>query len=224
MPKANEQAAATPVAVKAPAKGDHVFLVDGSSYIFRAYHALPPLEPQVRRAAGQCRARLLQHAVEAAARDAAGQPADPSGDHLRQVRKDVPQRDVSRLQGAAAAGAGRSDPAIRADPRGGARLRPALPRADRLRGRRPDRDLCARGLRTRRHRHHRVVRQGPDAARHRLRHHVRHHEGPPHRHPRGDREIRRAARTRWSRCRRWPATASTTCRACPASASRPRRS
>ena len=33
-----------PVAVKAPqAKGDHVFLVDGSSYIFRAYHALPPL-------------------------------------------------------------------------------------------------------------------------------------------------------------------------------------
>jgi DNA polymerase-1 len=43
MPKANEQAAATPLAVKAPAKGDHVFLVDGSSYIFRAYHALPPL-------------------------------------------------------------------------------------------------------------------------------------------------------------------------------------
>ncbi len=29
--------------VKAPTKGDHVFLVDGSSYIFRAYHALPPL-------------------------------------------------------------------------------------------------------------------------------------------------------------------------------------
>lgn len=27
----------------APAKGDHVFLVDGSGYIFRAYHALPPL-------------------------------------------------------------------------------------------------------------------------------------------------------------------------------------
>jgi DNA polymerase-1 len=37
----------TGVAAKAPAKvpgkGDHVFLVDGSSYIFRAYHALPPL-------------------------------------------------------------------------------------------------------------------------------------------------------------------------------------
>jgi DNA polymerase-1 len=36
-------AAPKPVAAKAPAKGDHVFLVDGSSYIFRAYHALPPL-------------------------------------------------------------------------------------------------------------------------------------------------------------------------------------
>src|SRR5215813_11436395 len=36
-----------PVPAKAPTtasgKGDHVFLVDGSSYIFRAYHALPPL-------------------------------------------------------------------------------------------------------------------------------------------------------------------------------------
>jgi DNA polymerase-1 len=43
MPKTSEKAAPNPVAVKAPAKGDHVFLVDGSSYIFRAYHALPPL-------------------------------------------------------------------------------------------------------------------------------------------------------------------------------------
>ncbi|CAN5196994.1 DNA polymerase I [soil metagenome] len=30
-------------AANAPSKGDHVFLVDGSGYIFRAYHALPPL-------------------------------------------------------------------------------------------------------------------------------------------------------------------------------------
>src|SRR6202035_5490559 len=43
MPKSPQKAAAKPVPVKAPAKGDHVFLVDGSSYIFRAYHALPPL-------------------------------------------------------------------------------------------------------------------------------------------------------------------------------------
>src|SRR5262249_16697797 len=33
----------SPVAGRAAMKGDHVFLVDGSSYIFRAYHALPPL-------------------------------------------------------------------------------------------------------------------------------------------------------------------------------------
>ncbi len=30
-------------AAKTSGKGDHIFLVDGSSYIFRAYHALPPL-------------------------------------------------------------------------------------------------------------------------------------------------------------------------------------
>ena len=35
--------AATKVLNKPLKKGDHVFLVDGSSYIFRAYHALPPI-------------------------------------------------------------------------------------------------------------------------------------------------------------------------------------
>jgi DNA polymerase-1 len=48
MPKSSqnsaaEPAAAKPAAAKTPGRGDHVFLVDGSSYIFRAYHALPPL-------------------------------------------------------------------------------------------------------------------------------------------------------------------------------------
>ncbi|WOH65918.1 DNA polymerase I [Bradyrhizobium sp. BWA-3-5] len=55
MPKTAPKAAAKPAPAKVPAKdpakpaakqpgkGDHVFLVDGSSYIFRAYHALPPL-------------------------------------------------------------------------------------------------------------------------------------------------------------------------------------
>ncbi len=41
--KTSPKAAPKPVAAKALKKGDHVFLVDGSSYIFRAYHALPPL-------------------------------------------------------------------------------------------------------------------------------------------------------------------------------------
>ena len=42
MPKAPAKPA-SPAPANAPGKGDHVFLVDGSSYIFRAYHALPPL-------------------------------------------------------------------------------------------------------------------------------------------------------------------------------------
>src|SRR6267154_1883916 len=45
MAKASEKTAAPSASpVSRPVKkGDHVFLVDGSSYIFRAYHALPPL-------------------------------------------------------------------------------------------------------------------------------------------------------------------------------------
>ncbi len=44
-PKAKAASAAAPASAAARAlkKGDHLFLVDGSSYIFRAYHALPPL-------------------------------------------------------------------------------------------------------------------------------------------------------------------------------------
>jgi DNA polymerase-1 len=40
---AQTRPAASPIEARSPRKGDHVFLVDGSSYIFRAYHALPPL-------------------------------------------------------------------------------------------------------------------------------------------------------------------------------------
>ncbi|HUC48937.1 MAG TPA: DNA polymerase I [Xanthobacteraceae bacterium] len=48
-PQAGAAAKAAPAAKPAAAvgkplkKGDHLFLVDGSSYIFRAYHALPPI-------------------------------------------------------------------------------------------------------------------------------------------------------------------------------------
>ncbi|MGV1015230.1 MAG: 5'-3' exonuclease, partial [Methyloceanibacter sp.] len=42
-PKVKAEAAAPAPAGKAVARGDHVYLVDGSGYIFRAYHALPPL-------------------------------------------------------------------------------------------------------------------------------------------------------------------------------------
>ncbi len=42
-PAAAKSAAKTSPVVGSLKKGDHVFLVDGSGYIFRAYHALPPL-------------------------------------------------------------------------------------------------------------------------------------------------------------------------------------
>jgi DNA polymerase-1 len=41
--KASQKPKSTPVAAAGVKKGDHVFLVDGSGYIFRAYHALPPI-------------------------------------------------------------------------------------------------------------------------------------------------------------------------------------
>src|ERR1700684_2021642 len=45
MPAAQKssQKAPQPLAAAPLKKGDHVFLVDGSGYIFRAYHALPPI-------------------------------------------------------------------------------------------------------------------------------------------------------------------------------------
>jgi DNA polymerase I len=42
-PKKPPAAASAPSAAKPLKKGDHLFLVDGSGYIFRAYHALPPI-------------------------------------------------------------------------------------------------------------------------------------------------------------------------------------
>ena len=153
------------VRISRPKKGDHVFLVDGSGYIFRAYHALPPLTAQVGRPAGRRGARLLQHAVEAAARHEAGGRSRPisrsssTSPRRRSATRSIP---TTRRTGPTA---GRPDPAVPADARGGARLRPAVPRAGRLRGRRPHRDLCAPGRRGRRRGHHRLVRQGPDAAR-----------------------------------------------------------
>lgn len=43
MAKSSKIAEPQAIAARPAGKGDHVFLVDGSSYIFRAYHALPPL-------------------------------------------------------------------------------------------------------------------------------------------------------------------------------------
>src|SRR5246127_2510986 len=42
-PPQADKPAKRPAQAKPLKKGDHLFLVDGSSYIFRAYHALPPI-------------------------------------------------------------------------------------------------------------------------------------------------------------------------------------
>ena len=87
-------------------------------------------QPQIRRAAAQCRIRLLQHAVEASARHEAGGEAHAPCRGVRPFRAHLPHRDVSRLQGAPARPAGRFKAAIPADPRRGARLRHSLPGAE----------------------------------------------------------------------------------------------
>ena len=114
--------AAKPVPAKAPRKAAGQGLRQGRPRLpgrrlllhFPRLSRAAAAQPQIRRAAGQRRARLLQHAVEAAARHARGQPADASRHRLRQVRGHLPQQALSRLQGAPAAGARRSDSAIRA--------------------------------------------------------------------------------------------------------------
>ena len=129
-----------------PHKGDHVFLVDGSSYIFRAYFTrCPPLTRksdglQLNAVYGFCNMlwKLLRD-----------MKPEERPTHLAVVfdksEHTLPQRTLPRLQGASAGCARRPHSAVSADPRGGARLRSAVPGADRLRGRRPDRHLCARG-------------------------------------------------------------------------------
>ena len=147
----------------------------------------------VRRDAGGRGLWLLQHAVQAAGGQRLG-GADPSGRHFRRRQGHLPQRALPGLQGEPSGAAGRPDPAIRADPRRGARLRRALHRAGQLRGRRHHRHLCQAGARARRHGDHRVVRQGSDAAGRRQRDAARHHEEQAPGHSRGVREVRRGAR------------------------------
>ena len=96
-----------PDGAPATKKGDHVFLIDGSGYIFRAFHALPPLTRksdglQVNAVLGFC--NMLWKLLREMKPDE--RPTHLAVD-LRQVGEDVPQRNLSRLQGASARSAGR---------------------------------------------------------------------------------------------------------------------
>ena len=157
-----------PLTHRPVAAGDHVFLVDGSSFVFRAYFQSIRQDQKYnmrldRLPVGAVRlfcVKLFQFIREGAA----GGDADPSRHHLRQIRGLVPQGALSALQGQSQRAAGRPHSAVPADARGGARLRPHPDRAGPLRGRRPHRHLCETSRRARRRRAHRLRRQGPDAA------------------------------------------------------------
>ena len=157
--------------------GDHVFLVDGSSYIFRAYHALPPLTRKsdglpVGAVLGFCNMlwKLLRDMKPEERPTHLAVIFDKSEKTFRNEiypdykahRPPAPDDLVPQF------------PLIREAVR--AFDMPCLEQG----GFEAD-DLIATYAReaceARRHRDHRVLRQGPDAARQRLRHHVRHHEG-----------------------------------------------
>ena len=148
-------------------KGDHVFLVDGSGYIFRAYHALPPLNRksdglQVNAVLGFCNMlwKLLRD-----------MPPDNRPTHLAIIfdKSEVTFRNKLYPDYKAHRPPAPDDliPQF-------ALIREAVRAFDlpclEQGGFEAD-DLIAtyapRGRRARRHRDHRLLRQGPDAARHR---------------------------------------------------------
>ena len=161
----------------------HLYLVDGSSYIFRAYHRLPPLTNRHGHAGGRG-LWLYDDAVEARRRRCTqGRRADPHGGDPRCVGAYPPQRDVRPVQGAPAAAARRPGPAIPADPRRHPRLFDPVHRGSGAGGRRHHRLLRHRGEEGRLEGDDRQLRQGSDAADRRgcRDRHARHDERPPDR-------------------------------------------
>ena len=185
--KTRPNSAATPAATSA-ATMKHLYLVDGSGYIFRAYHALPPLS-RARRHAGRRSARLLPTCWSSCSPRARCRPILRSSS--TREGSTLPQRPVRRIQGQRPPPPDDLIPQFRAGARGDARLRRAgieLPgyEADDLIATyaRSARDAGARGG-------DRLVRQGPDAA-DRPRHlDARPDQEPADRRGRGAREVRR---------------------------------
>ena len=192
----------------------NLYLVDGSGYLFRAYHALPPMTrpdgTPINAVYGFCR-MLVADLLD-----------KPEVDHIAMILDagEVTFRNeiYDKYKANRPAAAGGPDPAIPADPRGRPGLQRHRVRARGLRGRRPDRDLRPPGRRGRRHLHHRLVRQGPDAADPA----GRRADGPDQedqaRARGGDGEIRRHAGQGHRRPGAGRRIRPTTCRACRASA------
>ncbi len=210
---------------------DHVFLVDGSSYIFRAYFAMFKAAQARGRAFTRSDGlpvgavmtfsnmlwKLVREGLEGVKPTHVGVVFDYAG-------LELPQRDLPGIQGPPRRAAARAGAAVPAHARGGEGLRLHPDRGGRLRGRRPDRHLYARGARRRRRRHHRRRRQGHDAADPARGHDVRPDAGPraAHRTQRGGGEVRRRPRQGGGGAVTRRRLAPTTCPACPGSASRRR--
>ena len=182
------EAAGRPVA-----KGDHVYLVDGSGYIFRAYHALPPLtRPSdglpVGAVHGFCGMlwKLLRETGELGPPTHLAVIFDYSArtfrndlfDGYKANRPELPEDLIPQF------------PLIRDA------VKAFNVACIEMEGYEAD-DLIAtyacQALASRRRRDHRLLRQGSDAARAARHPHVRHHEEQGDRRGRGDRAFRRAA-------------------------------
>ena len=76
-----------------PQKGDHVFLVDGSSYIFRAYWQSMNQDPKYNRRSDGLptgAVRMFFIMLWRILAESAGGAADASRSDLRQIGKDLP--------------------------------------------------------------------------------------------------------------------------------------
>ena len=205
------------------ADSDALYLVDGSGFIFRAYHALPPLTTK---------SGLSTGAVYGFTQMLIKLETDHRPSHLAVVFDAGSSSFRNELFSEYKAN--RTEPPDDLKPQFGARaqggrdLQHPRARGHRLRGRRSHRDPGAAGARARAARRRRVVGQGPHAARRRRQGRAaRHHEERAARlHLRregGRGEVRRAARAASATCSRSWATRSTTSPASRASGRRRRR-
>ena len=165
--------------------GDHVFLIDGSSFVFRAYYQSIRQDQKYnyrtdRLPTGAVRL-FTTKVLGSHSRRGRGLQANPSRHHLRQDGELVPARHLPGLQGAPERPARRTQAPVPADARHGLGLRHGPDRTGPLRGRRHHRHIRPPGARGRRRRPHRLGRQRPHAARRALRHDVRPGLGPSRR-------------------------------------------
>ena len=123
-------------------KGDHLYLIDGSGYLFRAYHALPPLSRKsdgLPTGAVSGFSNMLWKLLQ-------DMRAGDRPTHLAVIfdaGKTTFRNTIYRaIQGEPSRSARRSHSAISSRARRDARFRRRLHRRGGLRGRRSDRDLC----------------------------------------------------------------------------------